>query len=299
MDETSLDEGPGINFERATLEIAKDVEVPDGNQPSESSTPAPRQTTARNLPSIPFKRIDAQSFFSDRNEVVDRALKDCCTDLIKDYDSDVVGSWLLTEISLWDTEKERLVLLTKNALYSVKYDFISLKILEYNRVLLSVIDTLISGQLVYPPKSLIPRLNGIAEGVSNVVQCGVRQQWSSMATGAGLERFEPRDRNATGLRLMWNRGEPLSLDKKWNPFARNIPWLTYTSHPLFWHKGNDTEKSRFDVEDLHANIVNLLPEECQVLTGSSIILENYLGLGALFHNRNSLGFFKIRGKVSF
>ncbi|XP_015598646.1 tumor protein p63-regulated gene 1-like protein isoform X2 [Cephus cinctus] len=263
MDETSLDEGPGINFERATLEIAKDVEVPDGNQPSESSTPAPRQTTARNLPSIPFKRIDAQSFFSDRNEVVDRALKDCCTDLIKDYDSDVVGSWLLTEISLWDTEKERLVLLTKNALYSVKYDFISLKILEYNRVLLSVIDTLISGQLVYPPKSLIP------------------------------------DRNATGLRLMWNRGEPLSLDKKWNPFARNIPWLTYTSHPLFWHKGNDTEKSRFDVEDLHANIVNLLPEECQVLTGSSIILENYLGLGALFHNRNSLGFFKIRGKVSF
>lgn len=40
-----------------------------------------------------------------------------------------------------------------------------------------------------------------------------------------------------GLQLMWNKGKPLSIDKKWNPFARNIPWLTFASHPLFWHKG--------------------------------------------------------------
>jgi hypothetical protein len=30
-----------------------------------------------------------------------------------------------------------------------------------------------------------------------------------------------------------------------------------------------------------------------------IIIETYLGLASLFHNANSLGFYKVRGKVSF
>jgi hypothetical protein len=40
-----------------------------------------------------------------------------------------------------------------------------------------------------------------------------------------------------GMRLMWNKGQPLSMDKKWNPFAKNIPWFTFTSHPLYFHSG--------------------------------------------------------------
>lgn len=39
-----------------------------------------------------------------------------------------------------------------------------------------------------------------------------------------------------GVKIMWNKGKPLSLDKKWNPFAKRIPWITFTSHPLYWHK---------------------------------------------------------------
>lgn len=41
----------------------------------------------------------------------------------------------------------------------------------------------------------------------------------------------------SGLRIMWNKGQPLTFDKKWNPFVKRIPWVTYTSHPVFWHKG--------------------------------------------------------------
>lgn len=41
----------------------------------------------------------------------------------------------------------------------------------------------------------------------------------------------------SGIRLLWNRGQPLPFIKKWNPFAKDIPWLTYASHPLFWYKG--------------------------------------------------------------
>lgn len=62
--------------------------------------------------------------------------------------------------------------------------------------------------------------------------------------------------------------------------------------------GTETEKMKFDVEGLHAALVSLLGETCNIVS-NSIVLENYVGLGALLHNRNSLGFFKIRGKVSF
>ncbi|XP_076640244.1 tumor protein p63-regulated gene 1 protein isoform X2 [Colletes latitarsis] len=276
MDETYFDEGPAGNFETATLEITKDLDgnelhksnsVPDGidatrrnmgNQDNASN----RIPMSKNVSNIPFKHIDIHSFFVDRNEVVERALKDCQDTLINEEETDIVGSWLLTEISLWDIEKERLIVLTKKALYSVKYDFISLKILEYNRVPLSQIDTLISGELVYPSSSLTPK------------------------------------RYISGIRLMWNKGNPLPLSKKWNPFVKNIPWLTYTSHPLFWHKGSEADKAKFDVDGLHSSIVGLLSSECVIRTGS-IIVENYFGLGALVHNRNGLGFFKIRGKISF
>ncbi|XP_033327488.1 tumor protein p63-regulated gene 1-like protein isoform X3 [Megalopta genalis] len=277
MDETYFDEGPAGNFETTTLEISKH---PEGNEQNQSTSEINEDinTARRNLENqgntfnqipitkdvsnIPFKHIDIHSFFSDRNEVVEKALKDCQDSLINEEEKDLAGSWLLTEISLWDIEKERLVLLTKKAIYSIKYDFISLKILEYNRIPLSQIDTLVSGELIYPPASLAPK------------------------------------RSMYGVRLLWNKGDPLPLTKKWNPFAKNIPWLTYSSHPLFWYKGSEAEKAKFDVEGLHSTILTLLPVESRVKTGS-IVIENYFGLGALVHNRNGLGFFKIRGKVSF
>ncbi|XP_046468638.1 tumor protein p63-regulated gene 1-like protein isoform X3 [Neodiprion pinetum] len=270
---SSLDEGPSVDFGRATLEIAKENEASHQSQGETSSrNTVPEITSANNVPGVaqtpknvttlPFKRLDAHTFFSDRNDVVERAIKDCTDTLTKDVDGEIIGCWLLTQISLWDTEKERLVLLTQNALFSVKYDFISLKALEFSRVPLSEIDTVVNGELVYPPTSLVP------------------------------------GRNMVGLQLMWNKGKPLPLEKKWNPFVKNIPWLTFASHPLFWHKGTDLEKMKFDVEGLHAALVSLIGENCHVVS-NSIVLENYLGLGALLHNRNALGFFKIRGKVSF
>ncbi|XP_043796938.1 tumor protein p63-regulated gene 1-like protein isoform X2 [Apis laboriosa] len=276
MDETYFDEGPPGNFETATLEITKELDSNEFNiqnavfagidtskKNRENEAYISNQVpSTRDVSNMPFKHIDTHSFFSDRNEVVDRALKDCQESLINEEEKDIVGSWLLTEISLWDIEKERLVILTNKAIYSIKYDFISLKILEYNRISLLQIDTLVSGELVYPPSSLAPK------------------------------------RHMSGIRLMWNRGNPLPLIKKWNPFAKDIPWLTYSSHPLFWYKGSEVEKAKFKVEDFQLCIKDFLPSDCSVRNGL-IIIENYFGVGALVHNRNNLGFFKIRGKVSF
>ncbi|XP_076236380.1 tumor protein p63-regulated gene 1-like protein isoform X2 [Calliopsis andreniformis] len=271
MDETYFDEGLPGTFERTTLEITKDLDGNEYNFVSDGVDAVRRNgenqnnswneiSSSKTLSSIPFKHIDIHSFFSDRTEVVERALQDCQESLINE--EDIVGNWLLTEISIWDIEKERLVILTKKAIYSIKYDFISLKILEYNRIPLLQIDTLVSGELIYPSSSL------------------------------ALKRC------MSGIRLMWNKGNPLPLSKKWNPFAKDIPWLTYASHPLFWYKGSEADKATYDVESLHSTIISVLPSECSIKTGS-IIIENYFGLGALVHNRNGLGFFKIRGKVSF
>ncbi|KYM95933.1 PREDICTED: tumor protein p63-regulated gene 1-like protein isoform X1 [Cyphomyrmex costatus] len=297
MEETCLEEGPAVNFERATLEIANT----DPIRPlTESADNASNQNSAsRNVCNVPFKHIDVHTFFTDRNEVVERAISDCTEKLIKQNDDELVGSWLLTEISLWDTEKERLVLLATKALYSVKYDFISLKILDFNRIPILLFDTIVTGNIIYPSSSLAPRLNGLAEGVSSVIHCAVRQEWSSIAGCSNLTQFEPRKRHMSGIRLMWNRGQSLSLIKKWNPFSRDIPWLTYASHPLFWYKdGTEIVKTRFDIEAFNTTLKSLLPRESNIVN-MPIIIENYCGLGALVHNRNGLGFFKVRGKISF
>ncbi|XP_043509402.1 tumor protein p63-regulated gene 1-like protein isoform X1 [Frieseomelitta varia] len=312
MDETYFDEGPAGNFETATLEITKELDTNELNSQNAASTGIdtakrnrenemynPNQIpSSRDVSNIPFKHIDIHSFFSDRNEVVDRALKDCQESLINEEERDIIGSWLLTEISLWDIEKERLIILTRRAIYSIKYDFISLKILEYNRIPLMQIDTLVCGELVYPSSSLAPRLSGLAEGVSSIIHCAGRQEWSSLVSCTGLAQFEPRKKHMSGIRIMWNKGTPLSLIKKWNPFAKDIPWLTYASHPLFWYKGSEGDKAKFSVEGLQSSIKDLLSSDCIVRNGL-IVIENYFGIGALVHNRNGLGFFKIRGKVSF
>ncbi|XP_023315696.1 tumor protein p63-regulated gene 1-like protein isoform X5 [Trichogramma pretiosum] len=248
MDDTFLqDEEP--TFDRATLEIknenidtisSRSVKNKDAGVTSSSDA----NSVPVGVPGIPYTRIDCHTFFSDRNDVVERALADCKRDLLSSAEEDeLIGTWMLTEISLWDTEKERLVLLTKHSLYTVKYDLISLRILEYNRLSLEDIDTLVAGQLVYPPASLLPRLNGFAEGFSSLIHSAVRQEWSSITSLSSTAQFEPRNRNMFGMRLMWNKGQPLSVDKKWNPFAKNIPWLTFSSHPLYWHKGKKLQSS--------------------------------------------------------
>ncbi|KAJ8683261.1 hypothetical protein QAD02_019053 [Eretmocerus hayati] len=311
MDDTFLqDEGP--TFDTATLEIkTENVGTASINKnvtnPKSNPEPEPPQITSipkgesipAGVPGIPYARIDCHTFFSDRNEVVEKALSDCQRDLLSSTEEDeLVGSWMLTEITLWDTEKERLVLLTKDALYCVKYDLIILRIVEYSRISLPDVDTLIAGELVYPPTSFLPRLNGFAEGISSLINSAVRQEWSSFTSLSSTTEFEPRSRNMFGMRLMWNKGQPLSLDKKWNPFAKDIPWLTFTSHPLYWHKGSESDRTKYDVHALHTALQDLLSEQCLKLE-SPILIENYVGIGSLVHNRTGLGFFKTRGKVSF
>lgn len=53
-------------------------------------------------------------------------------------------------------EKERLVILTSNFIFSIKYDFIGLRQIEYRKIALDKIDMVTCGDLIYPQHSLVP-----------------------------------------------------------------------------------------------------------------------------------------------
>ncbi|CAH2086054.1 unnamed protein product [Euphydryas editha] len=257
---------------------------------------------------VPFNKENIKDFFTFRRGVVENAIQECITALLFPEDGEYLGSWLLTEITLWDNEKERIVLLTSRLVMTIKYDFIAMKQLDFKKTYLDDLDTIVIGELVYPPSSLVPRLNGIATGVTTVVKdCVIdrlcRRPSSSDETKLfDSKYFEPRERNLRGVRLMWNKGEPLPMKTVWNPFSQDVPFLTFASHPIYWHKdGSVEERETYDMEifaqKLQRAIENMTTSCC--IHHSPIVIQSYLGITSLLHNKTSLGFFKVRGKFSF
>ncbi|XP_071446487.1 tumor protein p63-regulated gene 1-like protein isoform X1 [Hetaerina americana] len=371
MDDTLLDEeGTHDDFQGATLQIRSDPYYLSSRSPSPKvETPK----TAGNMqvaPSaLPFNSVEnARDFFSFRSGLVDNAIEECLKTIVfPDKDGEILGCWLLTEISFWDAEKERLVILTTHSLITVKYDFIALRQLDCRAVPLRLIDTLVTGELVYPPASLVPRMNGLASGVLTVVKgCLLRplqQKWSKEKSTSDchlsnnssspydlISSFEPRSRNTRGVRALWNRGAPISFGRRWNPFNSDIPFVTYTFHPLYWARQKQREvldsndpfldDKTYDLDDFSEKLISAVCkenaealkmgnspklDECKEAVEESkgtvenssdysptlnnvvpvkveqcpIVLQSYVGLGSLIHNRNGLGFFKVRGKFSF
>lgn len=42
-----------------------------------------------------------------------------------------------------------------------------------------------------------------------------------------------------GIRLMWNHGQPIKFITKWNPLNNDAQYTTFTTHPLYFHKGKN------------------------------------------------------------
>ncbi|XP_076266457.1 tumor protein p63-regulated gene 1 protein-like isoform X4 [Rhynchophorus ferrugineus] len=213
---------------------------------------------------------DVKKFFTYRDGVAERAATECAEEFL-DMESEgpVLGSFLLTQINHWDTDKERLILLTPKILLVVKYDFIALKRLSYKKLPLEDIEAIIIGDLVYPNGSLIP------------------------------------DRNMKGIRILFGQGRPIKLASKWNPFTEDLPIWTFTYHPLYFHKDCTDENLRrlydleYFIEHFCKTIIDIGKNYESRILHSNVLLENYVGFGAIIHNRHDLGFFKVRGKFSF
>ncbi|GIY83391.1 tumor protein p63-regulated gene 1-like protein [Caerostris darwini] len=267
-------------FRGATLSLSQETSPPEsiaasacgdpnGNTQMDGSADNRRSSAIR-----PQHTSSIQDFFAVREGALQKAAEQCRPVLLDHIDGDLRGIWLLTEIDHWDAEKERLLFLTENSLISLKYDFITLKLLDYTRHSLKEFTQIVIGELKYPDKSLMPA------------------------------------RNQLGIQCSWSSSEQIPVLKRWNPWSREIPWVTYTSHPLF--KMDTAEKTNYNIEDFSKKLVatvcgesaNEIPAAtpssgtCRVLY-QPIIIESYAGLAAALHNANELGFFKSRGKVSF
>ncbi|XP_038215686.1 tumor protein p63-regulated gene 1-like protein isoform X1 [Zerene cesonia] len=273
------------------------------NAPQQAHTVYPRYD-------VPFDKDNIKDFFTFRRGVVENAIQECITALLFPEDGEYLGSWLLTEITLWDNEKERIVLLTSRLVMTIKYDFIAMKQLDFRKTYLDDLDTVVIGELVYPPSSLVPRLNGFATGVTTVVKdcvidrlCRRPAAADDSAKPFDPKYFEPRERNLRGVRMMWNKGEPLPLKTVWNPFSQDVPFITFASHPIYWHKdGGAEERSTYDMETFAQKLqraIEGMPSSSCCIHHSPIVIQSYLGITSLLHNKTSMGFFKVRGKFSF
>ncbi|VEN52580.1 unnamed protein product [Callosobruchus maculatus] len=235
---------------------------------SKDVPPTPNEDAEKSLqPSFVIKE-NPNNFFTFRDGVVDRAVRESVTQFLDlETEGPILAAFLLTQINHWDTDKERLALLTAKNLLVIKYDFIALKRMGCRKIPLAEIDGVVVGNLVYPSGSLIP------------------------------------DRNMKGVRLLLRQDKPETLASKWNPFNDDVPYLTFTFHPLYFHKDCTDEKLRslynLDLFVDHICAAVTKSKENSVILQHNILLENYVGLGSIIHNRHSLGFFKVRGKFSF
>ncbi|CAH4037128.1 tumor protein p63-regulated gene 1-like protein isoform X2 [Pieris brassicae] len=239
----------------------------DARQSTSNNDNAEQPQTVYPRYDVPFDKENIKDFFTFRKGVVENAIQECITALLFPEDGEYLGSWLLTEITLWDNEKERIVLLTSRLVMIIKYDFIAMKQMDFRKTYLDDLDTVVIGELVYPPSSLVP------------------------------------ERNLRGVRMMWNKGEPLPLKTLWNPFSQEVPFITFASHPIYWHRdGNAEERSTFDMETFAQKLqraIENIPSSACCIHHSPIVIQSYLGIASLLHNKTSMGFFKVRGKFSF
>ncbi|XP_060529642.1 tumor protein p63-regulated gene 1 protein-like isoform X3 [Cylas formicarius] len=249
---------------------------------------------------------DANNFFTYRDGVAERAAQECVEEFLDlETEGPLIATFLLTQINHWDTDKERLILLTSKILLVVKYDFIALKRLNYKKLPLEDIEAIIIGDLIYPNGSLIPKINGLADGISNILENCLFKHMSSENQQFDNFTSPTRNRNMKGIRILFGKGKPVHFASKWNPFKEDIPIWTFTFHPLYFHKDCTDENlrklydSEFFTDELCRTMIILNKTNENRILHSNILLESYVGLGAIIHNRNDLGFFKVRGKFSF
>ncbi|XP_067453888.1 tumor protein p63-regulated gene 1 protein [Thunnus thynnus] len=216
-------------------------------------------------------KFKTKRFFVLRPGTLNQAIKDVEALVDKEVDGSVLSVWLMAEVDHWNNEKERLVLITDNSLLVLKYDFLMFNCEQIQRIPLNFVDRIAHGTFSFPKRSLLQR-----EG--------------------------------EGVRVFWDRLREPSFTSRWNPFATDLPFITFTSHPVRTISDSfttlcDIEKFREQLKDTaqKAHTMKPVPGKANgvLVLNQPILIEAYVGLMSFFGNQNKLGYCMARGNIGF
>ncbi|XP_054644968.1 tumor protein p63-regulated gene 1 protein isoform X2 [Dunckerocampus dactyliophorus] len=222
-------------------------------------------------PPLPLDQFKRNKFFVLRPGTLHEAVKEVKSLVDKQVDGNILGVWLLAEVDHWNNEKERLAIITDNFLLLFKYDFIIFKCEQIQKIPLNIVDRICYGTFTFPVKYLLQR-----EG--------------------------------EGLRVFWDRLREPSFTSWWNPFATDLPYVTFTSHPV--RHLNDTFASICNIQNFReelkeaaqkAHKVKPVPGKANgvLVLNQCIYIEAYVGLMSFLGNTNKLGYSLARGNLGF
>lgn len=210
-------------------------------------------------------------FFVLRPGTLNQAIKDVEALVNKEVDGSVHSIWLMAEVDHWNNEKERLVLITDNTLLVFKYDFIMLQCEQIQKISLNFIDRISHGTFSFPNRSLLKR-----EG--------------------------------EGVRVFWDRLREPTFTSRWNPFATDFPFISFTYHPV--RNISDTFAALCDIQNFReklkdaaqkAHTMKPVPGKANgvLVLNQPIHIDAYVGAMSFLGNQNKLGYSMARGNIGF
>tara|TARA_Y100001960_G_C14746129_1_gene865768 strand:+ start:567 stop:1340 length:774 start_codon:yes stop_codon:yes gene_type:complete len=250
----------------------------------------------------------AQTLYPSRyKDALGRAISNCMVFLQhNNCEIQLEASWLQFYVDHWCLNKEVLVLLTKQNLYIIRYNWINHNVKKCRQIPLTQIKLLQRGDII-KKQMKIPIIGKTLDDI--FIKC------PTVSKNCKLVK-ECKQCNQ-GFRIHIGNNETSNTIEQnineiehWNPFSKKIPYLTFKSHivyediPKMCVEQNESFviKDIYSVDNFYETLTKVLQKQNQQLNNTevpqivkNIEFNNMTGIVDLIYNNNQLGSCRRRG----